>query len=254
MLFSLPPGTEMFHFPGFPPPALYIQAGVTAHHDSRVPPFGHPRINARLTAPRGLSRPPTSFIGSWYQGIHRAPYLTYTNPHTPTRQPPTPAHTRSRKPARGPRRRHTHQGEQTRTNVRIQARDTHPRRVPGTLIGSTHPCACPGHHNRNHAHPHPRTGAGQAQSDARIRYPVHKHPTHTNATTPPTPHNPRTPPHTRQENRRKQSRSSASARTAHPRRQHPHTPHPQTNNPGATTPDQQPGTPPGHTARQPPDP
>src|SRR5262249_37548971 len=25
----------------------------------------------RLTAPPGLSRPPTSFIGSWCQGIHR---------------------------------------------------------------------------------------------------------------------------------------------------------------------------------------
>jgi hypothetical protein len=68
----------MFHFPGFPPPALYIQAGVTPHHGCRVPPFGHPRINARLTAPRGLSRPPTSFIGSWYQGIHHAPLHTYT--------------------------------------------------------------------------------------------------------------------------------------------------------------------------------
>src|SRR5579859_624015 len=87
MLFSLPPGTEMFHFPGFPPPHLCIQCRVTGHHASRVPPFGHPRINARLTAPRGLSRPPTSFIGSWYQGIHRAPLITYT-PHTRT-LPPT---------------------------------------------------------------------------------------------------------------------------------------------------------------------
>ena len=78
MLFSLPPGTEMFHFPGFPPHTLCIQVRVTVHHDGRVPPFGHPRINARLTAPRGLSRPPTSFIGSWYQGIHRAPLITYT--------------------------------------------------------------------------------------------------------------------------------------------------------------------------------
>ena len=73
----------MFHFPGFPPPALYIQARVTPHHGCRVPPFGHPRINARLTAPRGLSRPPTSFIGSWYQGIHHAPLNTYT-PTTPS--------------------------------------------------------------------------------------------------------------------------------------------------------------------------
>src|SRR5690606_31347361 len=32
LLFSLPVGTEMFHFPTFPLPALYIQAGVTRSH------------------------------------------------------------------------------------------------------------------------------------------------------------------------------------------------------------------------------
>jgi hypothetical protein len=64
LLFSLPTGTEMFHFPAFPPDRLYIQRPVTVHHDGWVSPFGHPRITARLTAPRGLSQPPTSFIGS----------------------------------------------------------------------------------------------------------------------------------------------------------------------------------------------
>jgi hypothetical protein len=63
-LFSLPAGTEMFHFPAFPPHTLYIQMWVTPHNGCRVSPFGHPRISARLTAPRGLSQPPTSFIGS----------------------------------------------------------------------------------------------------------------------------------------------------------------------------------------------
>ena len=77
LLFSLPVGTEMFHFPTFPPHTLYIQVWVTAHHCGWVSPFGHPRISARLTAPRGLSQPPTSFIGSWCQGIHRAPLYTY---------------------------------------------------------------------------------------------------------------------------------------------------------------------------------
>jgi hypothetical protein len=77
LLFSLPVGTEMFHFPTFPPPALCVQAGVTGHDSSQVSPFGNPRITARLTAPRGLSQPPTSFIGSWCQGIHRAPLLTW---------------------------------------------------------------------------------------------------------------------------------------------------------------------------------
>src|SRR5215475_7986191 len=71
LLFSLPTGTEMFHFPAFPPHTLCVQVRVTPHNWCRVSPFGHPGITARLTAPPGLSRPPTSFIGSWCQGIHR---------------------------------------------------------------------------------------------------------------------------------------------------------------------------------------
>jgi hypothetical protein len=75
-LLSLPAGTEMFHFPAFPPNTLYIQMRVTGHISSRVSPFGNPRITARLPTPRGLSQAPTSFIGSWCQGIHRAPLKT----------------------------------------------------------------------------------------------------------------------------------------------------------------------------------
>jgi hypothetical protein len=85
-LFSLPVGTEMFHFPTFPPHALCVQARVTPHDWCGVPPFGNPRINARLTAPRGLSQPPTSFIGSWCPGIHRVPLTTW--PHKNPTQPP----------------------------------------------------------------------------------------------------------------------------------------------------------------------
>jgi hypothetical protein len=101
-LFSLPVGTEMFHFPTFPPHTLYIQVQVTRHHSCWVSPFGNPRITARLTAPRGISQPPTSFIGSWCQGIHRTLLHTYnkdarvhcavlkqhTNNHVPL--PPAP--------------------------------------------------------------------------------------------------------------------------------------------------------------------
>ena len=76
-LLSLPVGTEMFHFPTFPPHALCVQAWVTGHDSSRVSPFGYPRITAWLPTPRGLSQAPTSFIGSWCQGIHRAPLLTW---------------------------------------------------------------------------------------------------------------------------------------------------------------------------------
>ena len=73
LLLSLPVGTEMFHFPTFPLPALYIQAGVTGspYGPSGVSPFGDPRIKVRLSTPRGLSQITTSFFGSRCQGIHR---------------------------------------------------------------------------------------------------------------------------------------------------------------------------------------
>ena len=68
---------------------------MTRHHSCRVSPFGHPRIHARLTAPRGITQPPTSFIGSQCQGIHHAPLNTYnTKPknesptHTPSAETP----------------------------------------------------------------------------------------------------------------------------------------------------------------------
>jgi hypothetical protein len=67
----------MFHFPAFPPTPYEFGMQVTRHDSRRVTPFGHPGITARLTAPPGLSQPPTSFIGPWYQGIHRPPLPTY---------------------------------------------------------------------------------------------------------------------------------------------------------------------------------
>ncbi len=78
MLFSLPVGTEMFHFPTFPLPALYIQAGVMGSDKPPhgVSPFGNPRITARLSAPRGLSQITTSFFGSRCLGIHRLLFET----------------------------------------------------------------------------------------------------------------------------------------------------------------------------------
>ena len=63
-LFSLPAGTEMFHFPAFPPTALYIQTAATPHDGCQVSPFGNPRIKVWLPTPRGISQAPTSFIGS----------------------------------------------------------------------------------------------------------------------------------------------------------------------------------------------
>jgi hypothetical protein len=70
-LLSFPHGTEMFQFPWFPPPVLCVHTGVPLHDEWRVSPFGHLRIEAWSTAPRSFSQSPTSFIGSWRQGIHR---------------------------------------------------------------------------------------------------------------------------------------------------------------------------------------
>jgi hypothetical protein len=44
-----------------------------------VSPFGHPRINAWEATPRGLSQPPTSFIGFRRQGIHRWLFVAWKN-------------------------------------------------------------------------------------------------------------------------------------------------------------------------------
>ena len=69
-LLSLPPGTEMFQFPGFAPYAC-------AQGDR---PRGRPGFPIRKSwdhsfyaAPPGLSQLSTSFIASLCQGIHRAP-------------------------------------------------------------------------------------------------------------------------------------------------------------------------------------
>ena len=79
LLLSFPVGTEMFQFPTFPLPALCVQTGVTPHDGCWVSPFGHPRINAWSAAPRGFSQPPTSFIGSRRQGIHRWLFVAWKN-------------------------------------------------------------------------------------------------------------------------------------------------------------------------------
>ena len=68
-LISLPPGTEMFQFPG-----LALPCGDDG---ARAPP-GFPirpsRDHSLCAAPPGLSQLTTAFIASRCQGIHRVPY------------------------------------------------------------------------------------------------------------------------------------------------------------------------------------
>ncbi len=81
LLLSSPRGTQMFQFPRFPPLVLCVHTRVTPHDGCGVPPFGHPRIEARSAAPRGLSQPPTSFIGIRRQGIHRWLFIAWKTLH-----------------------------------------------------------------------------------------------------------------------------------------------------------------------------
>ena len=54
-----------------------FRQGRWAITPTQVSLFGNPRIEVWLPTPRGLSQAPTSFFGSWCQGIHRVPLLTW---------------------------------------------------------------------------------------------------------------------------------------------------------------------------------
>ena len=75
LLFSFPPGTEMFQFPGFAPVSLQV---------SRSLGMGCPiRISADqfvFANPRGLSQLITSFFASKSQGILRTPFFNFLSP------------------------------------------------------------------------------------------------------------------------------------------------------------------------------
>jgi hypothetical protein len=70
---SVPPGTEMFQFPGF--------ASSDYQFIRRYPritrvgcPIRTPTDQRLLAAPRGFAQRATSFFASWCQGIHRMPF------------------------------------------------------------------------------------------------------------------------------------------------------------------------------------
>ena len=54
-----------------------FRQGRRAITPNQVSPFGNPRVKVWLPTNRGLSQAPTSFFGSWCQGIHRVPLLTW---------------------------------------------------------------------------------------------------------------------------------------------------------------------------------
>src|SRR5665213_3265555 len=75
---SFPPGTEMFHFPGFARTRLSFQRAVMQHYLHWVSPFGYLRIIAWLAAPRSFSQLPASFFASYRLGIHRVPLVAWS--------------------------------------------------------------------------------------------------------------------------------------------------------------------------------
>ena len=90
LLMSVPPGTEMFQFPGFAP----SDYGFIGQYPKGVGcPIRISTDQRLLAAPRGFSQRATSFIASWCQGIHRMPLSC---------SKPTPA-THRNQPRIGPR-------------------------------------------------------------------------------------------------------------------------------------------------------
>ena len=65
LLLSFPGGNEMFQFPPFATHAYGFSVGQ----------FGNPGIDARLTAPPGLSQFSTPFIAFWRQDIPHMPLV-----------------------------------------------------------------------------------------------------------------------------------------------------------------------------------
>ena len=75
LLMSVPPGTEMFQFPGFAPPAYLFSRRYPKGVGCPIRISTDQRL---LAAPHGFSQRATSFIASWCQGIHRMPFSRST--------------------------------------------------------------------------------------------------------------------------------------------------------------------------------
>lgn len=86
-LISLPPGTEMFHFPGLASLKLCIHFRMPGHDSRRVSPFRNHRITGCLAPPRCLSQLTASFFASQRQGIHLLPFLSCFSRTFPSHSP-----------------------------------------------------------------------------------------------------------------------------------------------------------------------
>ena len=82
LLFSSPPGTEMFQFPGFAPCYAWWPASA-----GRVAPFGNLRVWRVFAPRRSLSQLVTSFFASESQGILHVPLSPFCITINP---PPVP--------------------------------------------------------------------------------------------------------------------------------------------------------------------
>ncbi len=162
----------MFHFPSFPPLTLCVQVRVTGHDSSWVSPFGHPRITAWLPTPRGLSQAPTSFIGSWCQGIHHVPFIACLNNVKTTQLqrplPPTPIKGRQHKKSH----RHPHHTPQHSTPTHPLNKGTNQHTPPGHACGHQMLASTIQISNNNPTNPHqPRTGTSRQREDKKNQPP-----------------------------------------------------------------------------------
>ena len=176
---SFPAGTEMFHFPAYPP----HQGAVTAHDGCRVSPFRNPRIKARSAAPRGISLPATSFIGPVCQGIHHTPLQATphtgetrkTNEHRTTDHQHSAITKRSNNNQtpnkRGPGRNTSVQADHNRTTTAWSARVHYPVLKPPRHTTTNHPhTGTAGHGGHLYADPPSGGRGGQGtQQHARTR-------------------------------------------------------------------------------------
>ena len=175
----------MFHFPTFPPLTLCVQVRVTGHDSSWVSPFGHPRITAWLPTPRGLSQAPTSFIGSWCQGIHHVPFIAcLNNVKTTQLQRPLPP-----TPIKGGQHKKSHK---TPTSIPSNHQPEHRSAPPGTMRASDARVHYPDLKQQPHQPPATPT-QGDHQTKGGTEQPATTHPARAQQPKPPEPHQTNSP-------------------------------------------------------------